>query len=458
MTVDPRRQASVRALVDVHKGRDLEQTLNGLRQAIDDPQGAGVAEEMVRGALQFRDRYQHVVLAFSRRGASPDAVVQAVLHLSLHELLTHDRVPVYATLHQAGEILRAEGKNRQVGYVNAVLQTVQRHAAAAEGMTPLDAIRSVFGDMADEAAALASWWSHPRWLVERWLRRFGATAVEALLQHANTPPPITLHVLPRADREAVAADLQARGLACAEVPGYPRALHLTSRVGRATLTELLSAHPQVLVQDAGAQALVDWLTRDGDALAALPGPLLDLCAAPGGKTAHLRAWLPSGHTLVAMDRQRRRMRRLGENARRLGLADTPLLVGDGCAPPLRPASCGAVLIDGPCSGTGVGRHHPEGRWRLRLETIQGNAERLLELTLSAADLLAPGGSLYYATCSLEPEENEEVLQKVLEARPDLVPDPDPDGAWYRTWCPWETGTDGFFAGRLCRRPQAEVSR
>ena len=443
--------------MDVAGGKDLEYILGRLRNEIDDPQGARVAEEMVRGSLQFRDRYQHLVTVFSRRETNTDAVVQGVLHLSLHELLTHGRVPPYATIHQAGEVLRAEGKPRVVGYVNAVLQSVLRQVETASAYHPLDAVRSLFDDDEDPAGALARWWSHPRWLVERWLARHGHDAVEAMLQHANTPPPITLHVLPGADRDAMRTNLEADGLPCEPVDGYPRALQIQGRIDRGALGQILADRPDLLVQDAGAQDAVDWLTDLGAGLADLPGPVIDLCAAPGGKTAHLRAWMPEGGLLVAMDRHRRRMRRLRENARRLGLENTPLLVGDGCLPPLRPGSCGAVLLDGPCSGTGVGRHHPEGRWRLRLETVQQNGRLLTELAVSAAGLLAPGGALYYATCSLEPEENEDVLQAVLDRCPDLEPAPGADGAWQRAWLPWQTGTDGFFAARLRRRPQDEVA-
>ena len=205
------------------------------------------------------------------------------------------------------------------------------------------------------------------------------------------------------------------------------------------------------MQDAAAQALIDWLTRDGTDLSAAAAPMVDLCAAPGGKTAHLRRYLPDEEWLVAMDLRPRRLRRLRQNSRRLALAGTLALAGDGLRPPLRRGAFAAVLLDGPCAGTGVLRHHPEGRWRLRPETLARNHERLTGLLRAAVDLLQPGGALYYATCSLEPEENEQVLAAALAARDDLAPDPDPDGSWQRTWLPWRSGTDGFFAARLRRR-------
>ncbi|MEZ4388632.1 MAG: transcription antitermination factor NusB [Candidatus Krumholzibacteriia bacterium] len=455
MSVDLRRRAAVRAIVQVGAGHDLDHQLAGLRTRLAHAEGARIAEELVRGVVQFRDRYAHLVATFSRRGADPDPVVNAVLALALHELLTHDRVPAYAAVHQAGELLRAEGKTRQLGYANAVLQSVVRHLEARD-TAPLDAVRPLFAAPEDPAGELARWWSHPRWLVERWLARYGRDAVDCLLAHANTPAPVTLHVLPGDDVDQARRHVEAAGWAVTPVAAAPRALSLVGRPSQAALADLLDGRPDLLVQDAGAQAALDWLCRDGADLQGMDAPVVDLCAAPGGKAAHLRAWLPGTQLLVAMDLRPRRLRRLRANARRLAWRHTALLAGDGMRAPLRPRSCGAVLLDGPCSGTGVGRHHPEGRWRLAPETLQRNGERLGALAAAAADLLVDGGSLYYATCSLEPEENEDVLAALLAARPELVADPDPDGTWQRAWLPWLHGTDGFFAARLRRRTPAEA--
>ena len=453
MSVDVLRRHALDALLAVEKGRPLDGELTRLRRNLPADREPAAGEELVRGVLQWQARYDHLIDTFSSRGGSVDPVVRTVLRLALHQLLTSRGVPAYAAVHQAGELVRAAGRPRAAGYVNAVLQSVQRHVADAGRDHPLDAVRELFMDPdGDLAAHLAAWWSHPSWLVDRWLQRFGEADTAALLEHANTPAPVTLHVLPGFDPAGAADALAAAGAVTRPLEGFPRALQLADRPDRATLRRLLAAVPGLLVQDAGAQAVLDWLTRDGDDVAGDGGPVVDLCAAPGGKALHLRALVPADRLVVAMDLRPRRLRLVRENRDRLGAGLLPLLAGDGTAPPLRPASCAAVLLDGPCSGTGVGRHHPEGRWRLRPGTLIRNGARLRHLAEAAAELLAPGGRLYYATCSLEPEENEDVVAALL-AGGRLAPDPDADGAWERRWLPWRTGTDGFFAARLRRADQ-----
>ena len=452
MSVDLLRRRALDAWLAVTEGRSLDGELSRLRRGLPPERGAAAAEELLRGTLQWQARYDHLIRHFSRRESTSDPVVRGVLQLALHQLLTSRGVPTYAAVFQAGELARAVQKPRAVGYINAILQSVQRHVEASGAPDPIAAVHDLFVDPeGDPVDYLAAWWSHPDWLVRRWQERYGDAETAQMLAHANTPAPITLHVLPGNDPTESRARLETAGVKAVTLTEFPRALQLVARHDRCELARLLAADSGLLVQDAGAQAVVDWLTRDGHDLADATAPVVDLCAAPGGKAAHLRALLPASLPLVAMDRRRRRLGRVRENRDRLQLVDLPMLVGDGCQPPLVPGSCAAVLVDGPCSGTGVGRHHPEGRWRLRTSTLDRNADRLLALGRGAATLLAPGGRLYYVTCSLEPEENEAVIAALLAAKPDLEPDADADGRHERAWLPWRTGTDGFYAARLRRR-------
>ena len=150
-----------------------------------------------------------------------------------------------------------------------------------------------------------------------------------------------------------------------------------------------------------------------------------------------------------MDRDPSRLALAAAAAARTGAPALPLVVGDGMLPPFRPGAFDTVLLDGPCTGTGVLRHHPEGCWRLSPAGVIRSADRLLRLARAAVDLLAPGGRLLYCTCSLEPEENSGVVDALLAERPDLSLDPPSAGeAAVRWWLPHREGADGFFAARL----------
>jgi 16S rRNA (cytosine967-C5)-methyltransferase len=203
----------------------------------------------------------------------------------------------------------------------------------------------------------------------------------------------------------------------------------------------------VIVQDASVQEATTWLL---EALPETDEPLLDMCAAPGGKTARVAASRPGGAPLVAADARPTRLPLLTAAAKRIESRPVPVVLADGTRPPFRDGAFGGVLVDGPCSGTGVLRHHPEGRWHLTPDTPGRNGIVLLELARHAAGLLRPGGVLLYATCSLEPEENEQVVGALLHAVPDLAPAADGLGRWQRRWLPGSAPGDGFYAARLRR--------
>ncbi len=220
------------------------------------------------------------------------------------------------------------------------------------------------------------------------------------------------------------------------------------RPDRRVIRELLDSHRQVIVQDASVQEATRWL-GEGLAVAPAGAPFVDLCAAPGGKTVNLGERAGRTRLLVAMEPDAARMGLLAATMVRTG---TPavLLRGDGLRAPLAPGSCGAVLLDGPCSGTGVLRRHPEARWRLKPSVIPAKAGVLRELAHRAVELLAPGGVLLYATCSLQEEENQLVVSDLMRAHPGLEGLEDEHGRWQRTWLPPSCPGDGFFAARLHR--------
>ncbi len=440
MSLDPVRQAAWSVLTDCAGGAPLDATLETAQSRLDEARDRRFLAELVRGAVQWRARYDRIIDALSRRGGGARPKVRRVLQLGLHQLLALDRVPAYAAVDQSVRLVRKVANPKAAPYVNGLLQGVARRLES-DGR---EALRELFPDPeAEPVAHLAAWHSHPDWLVARWVERWGAPAVARLCRFDNARAPLDFRVLEPADPAEAAARMATAGCPVTPVPGDGRTLRADAPPDRETLTGLLAAEPDLIVQDASVQAATAFLG------AGLRGRVLDMCAAPGGKTAHLIARHGDEVRLLAADHAPARLARVAETARRTGRVPAGVLAADGRRVPCADGTFDAVLLDGPCSGTGVLRRHPDGRWRLRPDTPARNGETLLELAREARRLLAPDGLLLYATCSLEPEENEEVVDSLRSEYPDLVPAP-VDGDWRRTWLPFRDGADGFFAARLRR--------
>ncbi|MBK8166376.1 MAG: hypothetical protein IPK64_10520 [bacterium] len=453
MSALPARDAAHTVLVAVAEGRHLDEKLDA---ALDraTPRDRGLLAGLVRGTLQWQGRYDHLITRFSRRQPPREPALLAVLRLGLHQLCGLDGVPAHAAIHETVELCRRQVGEPHVPFVNGLLQSVRRQVMGEPVPVGVAAreerLRPWFDDLRPGSAAwLAAWHSHPRWLVDRWVGRHGASVVDGLCAFNNRPVPVTLHVREPHDVAAAVADLAAAGIDCVACEAAQRALELAGTPDRAALTGLLQTRPWLIVQDRTVQEATRWLAAPAVAAAGPEDALVDLCAAPGGKAALLAGWWPGA--LVAADSTRGRVALLRGTLKRIEAPGTGVLLADGRRPPLRPGSLAAVLLDGPCSGTGVLRHHPEGRWRLRASHIERSAERLGQLAAAAAGLVRPGGRLLYATCSLEPEENDGVVDALLAGGAGLEPEPDEHGRWRRLWLPHDCAGDGFYAARLRRR-------
>ena len=303
------------------------------------------------------------------------------------------------------------------------------------------------------AAELAAETSHPEFLVRRWMERFGRETACRILDADNSPSAIDLLVNPRrTDRETLREALGREGIATEPSGISPLGLSVLS--GNPLRSSLLS-EGHFTVQDVGAQALA-LLLPPGDVL-------IDLAAAPGGKSFAALAFGRARRT-ISLDRSMAGLARFAGNARRLGMPEARAVAADFLAPPLPAGRFDRVLLDAPCSGTGTLRKNPEIRYRINPTGIE-RLSRLQARALScAADLLAPGGFLLYATCSLEEEENERVVREVLAERPELSPmriePPEPlrafsDGARFRLFP--DARTDGFTAHLLSRKRKTGTS-
>jgi 16S rRNA (cytosine967-C5)-methyltransferase len=397
-----------------------------------EPRDRGFVHELVYGALRLRGRLDHLLEQQVHGGLERlDPTVLQLLRLGAYQLLYMDGVPAYAAVSQTVAQVRREAGRGAGGLVNAVLRAAMRAGAGAERFPD-------FGT--DPAGWLERWGSHPAWMVERWLRRWTAEEVRALVESDNARPATWLVPLDR-DAAAAVATLAGVGIAVEAIAGDVGCVRLAAGTDPA---EALAALPSI-VQDPGAHLVARY---------ADPAPgarIADLCAAPGGKALALS--VRASYTLAA-DRSEARMRRIRDNALRTG-RPLGLVVADAAHPPLRDAD--VVVVDVPCTGTGTLGRHPDGRWRLGPDSVDTMIPVQRAILDGAAGAVRPGGLLVYATCSLEPEENEEQVSAFLARRADFrlertraVREEYLDEAGRLVVLPWRTGFDGAFAARLRR--------
>jgi 16S rRNA (cytosine967-C5)-methyltransferase len=392
------RAATVRVLAAVlGAGRTLEVALAGDTDRGLTPGEQREVQSLAYGTLRFGHRLQKVAGALLRHpweGQAPE--LQALLLLGLYQL-EYAGTSAYAAVSTTVEAARRVGQGAAAGLVNACLRRYQRERAAL-----LDA--------ADRTLAGRS--SHPQWLV-RQLQRDHPEDANVVLEANNLHPPLVLRANARRTTTASLAErLAAAGHGVRTLPFAPRALILEPPVDVRGLAEFQQG--LCSVQDAAAQLAAPLL-------AAEPGMrVLDACAAPGGKVCHLLEEVPGLAAVVALDLDRGRVGRIEDNLARLGLAAT-VVVGDALDPP--PAAQGPyqrILLDAPCSGTGVIRRHPDIKWLRRAADLPALVARQGALLAALWPQLAPGGRLVYATCSVLTAENAAVVRAFLERTPGAV--------------------------------------
>jgi 16S rRNA (cytosine967-C5)-methyltransferase len=399
-------------------------------------------QAVVLGTLRWYLRLAPAVLPLAGERNKLEPILRALLVTAAHQLEYSTHAPA-ATVAAAVDAARALGQPRAAGLVNAVLRRFLRERA--ECLKPVDA-RATGRN------------AHPEWLV-RALARAWPAQCESVLRAGNEHPPLTLRVdATRSSVAAQAAQLAAAGIAAAAVPGVPTALLLAVPVPVEQIPGFAAG--LVSVQDASAQLAALLLApRAGERV-------LDACAAPGGKSGALLEAAGGAIELTALDIDAARLARVQENLARLGRS-ARLVAADLLAAPGWAAASGgfdAILLDAPCSGTGVIRRHPDIKQLRRANDIAPMAARQLALLRAAWLLLAPGGRLLYCTCSILPEENAAVVQDFLAGEPAAhalpLPAPWPEAAGLHASGPgWqrltgEGGGDGFYYALLGREAPA----
>ncbi|MBK6315567.1 MAG: 16S rRNA (cytosine(967)-C(5))-methyltransferase RsmB [Blastocatellia bacterium] len=408
-------------------------------ESLDDlsPEDRRLVQELVLGVLRWRGELDYVINAKTNRPAEKlDAPLRVALWLGLYQLRHLERVPEHAAVNESVELVKNSRAWRGASLVNAALRAETRERTAA----PEDRVKQ-------PANRLAIGLSHPKWLLERWIERLGLDEATNLARANNEHAPVALRINPlRAPSLArVLEELSAIGVDVRKSEIAPGAFVVSG--GHLTPSARGIREGWVYVQDEASQ-LIAYLVgaRAGERV-------LDIGAAPGGKTSALAASMGNTGRIVAVDVYPSRLATLNATCHRLAANNVSPVAADAAfgLPFEHSVTFDRVLVDAPCSGTGTLRRNPEIKWRLAavdLERFAGLQSALLD---TASGRVRAGGRLVYSTCSVEPEEDEAVAAAFLAAHPEFVRiDPDVsesvrtrDG-YVRTF-PHVHGADGFFA-------------
>ena len=448
------RQIATQVLVAREQRADFVENLldDALARAPLAPADRGLCQELVYGVVRWQLPLDWLI-ARKTAGRPQKSTLQILLRLGLYQMFWLERIPDHAAVHETVEAARRLGFGPQSGFINAVLRGYSRER---------EATKALLAELKIKEPAIAG--SHPLWLWDRWVKNFGAESTARLLEWNNSPPPTFARVN---TLRTTAAKLTARWLE-EGVIAVPAERRPPARCDDST-------EPSLAVPEAGAPASDSRPTAGGEpllfrleshpSLAELPSfrdgwfyiqdpstllsvqmldpqpgeNILDLCAAPGGKTTFLAQRMENRGAILATDAHADRLALIEQNCRRLGVT----CVTTKLAADLPPAPAfDRILLDAPCSNTGVLRRRVDLRWRLQPAEITRLAATQTRLLEQAAARLRPAGTLVYSTCSLEPEENQAVVKNFLTAHPDFRLDTE------HQLTPHTDAVDGAYVARL----------
>lgn len=423
----------------------LNQTLEKLKL---ERQEAALATELVYGTIQRLNTIDYFLARFAAKGLERlQPWVRSLLRLSFYQIRYLDRIPPHAAVNEAVELAKRRGHAGIAGLVNGILRNVLREKerlALPEGLPA--------------AARIALEESHPEWMVKRWMDRYGEGEARAMCRTNNEPPKVSLRVNRlKGTREALAERLAESG-----VDTRPSALAADGLV--AVSGGRLGGHPlfaagEFSIQDESSMLVARVVAPEAGMR------VLDCCAAPGGKSAHLAELMDGKGEVVAADLHEHKEALIREQANRLGLRNIRTVVSDAreLADKYPAASFDRILLDAPCSGLGVIGRKPDLKWAKTAGDIAEIAGLQRSILQAVHRLLKPGGILVYSTCTTEPEENEEQVRRFLADEPGFAPEPFPEGvlppgkaeeagaAGMLQLLPQDYGSDGFFIARMRRK-------
>ncbi len=434
MTHQKPREIAVRALIEHANGREYIEDIvaAALGRSPARPEDRGLILELSYGAVRWQ-RTLDWLIARKTQARTQKPALTTLLRLGLYQLFWLDRIPDHAAVHESVELAKQFGCGPQSGFVNAVLRGYLREK---------ESTKKLLADLITQHPALGL--SHPDWLYDRWKTRHGADEASRLMEWNNTPPRTFVRVNTlRTD----AAKLVERWRQQENVDFDFFQRDWTGE----NLVFQLKSHPPLT--QLGSFNDGWFYAQDPSTLLAVtqldpkPGEsVLDLCAAPGGKTGFMAQLMNNEGTILAQDTGADRLALIRENCARLGVSCARTEMASQETSHVRKETFDRVLIDAPCSNTGVMRRRVDLRWRIRPEEIDRLRAAQLRLLAAGADQLKSGGTLIYSTCSLEPEENGEVVRKFIAANLQFSLESE------RELSPVRDGVDGAYVARLVRKP------
>ncbi|UZQ53301.1 16S rRNA (cytosine(967)-C(5))-methyltransferase [Trichothermofontia sichuanensis B231] len=478
------------AFADVALDRELrQQSPTRDRPPTDIARDHRLVAELVYGTIRRQRTLDCLIDHLATKPASQQPpALRLILHLGLYQLTYLSQIPASAAVDTTVELAKANGFEGLAGFVNGLLRRYVRWQETEDRRLEIENREQGTDDReqgtggrpvvegvprlplalpSEPVERLGIVHSYPDWIIRVWLEQLGEAETERLCQWLNQTPALDLRVNPlRASLAQVTQALADRGITAHPVTlqsgdaayTLPQALRLSGNVGAIPALPGF-AEGWWLVQDSSAQLVSHLLDPQ-------PGEtVIDACAAPGGKATHLAELMQDQGVVWACDRYPSRLRKIKQNAQRLGLRSLRLQVGDSRNLPQFTQQADRVLVDAPCSGLGTLHRHADARWRQTPDTVQALVQLQSELLDQAATWVKPGGVLVYATCTLHPAENEDMVTQFLATHPHwrldpprlepispgespspLTPFVDPAG-WLKLW-PQQTQMDGFFMARM----------
>ncbi|HID95866.1 MAG TPA: 16S rRNA (cytosine(967)-C(5))-methyltransferase RsmB [Candidatus Latescibacteria bacterium] len=432
------REIALRFLRRVEDGAYADKLLDGISSANLIQKDKGFVRELVLGTTRWRGRIDWVLRKFVHKDLEDlTAWIRNILRLGAYQILFLDRVPPWAVVNESVNLATKYGHPGTAGLVNAVLRTLVREKG---NISYPDRDR-------DPVAYLSVFYSHPEWMVERWIKRWGFEETAQLCKANNLSPKVSIRTNSlKTTPERLMKELSKAGIVAQPNKLVSNFLDLECAEGLFETTAFADGWLQVQDPSAGLVSIL---------LDPHPGErILDVCSAPGGKATHVAELMRNIGLIVALDKQKGRLRMLQENSGRLGISIIHAEAQDALRYAAQPFD--RVLVDVPCSGLGVLARRADARWKAE-ETIDQLTQLQSALLKKGAELTRAGGVIVYSTCSIEPQENEMIIEAFLmrnsafelEKASEFLSSEVAD-SFVRTF-PHKHGCDGSFAARLRKR-------